>query len=178
MSQSTDVKPRQLSYLKDLARQTGTTFVYPKTRQQASREIDRLIALKKNRDAPLPLETDTGQLGLGYATAVKPGEVSGYGSTASWRAAIEEGPAELTRYRVRGAERVLYGQRIADRVRITDEAADEAGRTYLVSFDLEDGDYSGVKGLVADYLAQADRFKVIPAADNPLRREAELEAHV
>ena len=88
------------------------------------------------------------------------------------------GPAELARYRVRGAERVLYGQRIADRVRITDEPADEAGRTYLVSFDLEDDDYSGVKGLIADYLAQADRFKVIPAADNPLRRDAELEPHV
>ena len=33
---------RQLNYLRWLATRTGQTFTYPKTRQQASEEIDRL----------------------------------------------------------------------------------------------------------------------------------------
>jgi hypothetical protein len=36
---------KQLRYLRRLAQLTGTTFAQPNTRQQASREIDRMIRL-------------------------------------------------------------------------------------------------------------------------------------
>jgi hypothetical protein len=35
--------PKQLAFLRALADRTGTTFVYPKTRRQASREIAALL---------------------------------------------------------------------------------------------------------------------------------------
>ena len=34
--------PRQLAYLRSLAVRAGQTFAYPRTRQEASREIQRL----------------------------------------------------------------------------------------------------------------------------------------
>jgi len=50
MSSSTRMRrsptPRQLRYLRVLAGQTGTTFTPPTSSAEASREIDRLAALK------------------------------------------------------------------------------------------------------------------------------------
>jgi hypothetical protein len=43
--------PRQLRYLRDLAMQTGTSFVYPYTFGKAKSEIRRLIALKGQQRA-------------------------------------------------------------------------------------------------------------------------------
>ena len=37
--------PKQLAYLKALARRTATTFAYPQSRGEASREIHRLHQL-------------------------------------------------------------------------------------------------------------------------------------
>ena len=40
-------KPKQLSYLGDLAKQTGETFPHPTTRAQASAEIERMKSRKR-----------------------------------------------------------------------------------------------------------------------------------
>jgi len=72
---------RQLRYLRELAARSATTFTYPATRRQASAEIARLRALPRQ-----PRERSRGQYDgdLGYATAVQPHEVTGYGGSASW----------------------------------------------------------------------------------------------
>ena len=48
--------PRQLTYLRDLAMQTGTSFVYPYTFGKAKSEIRRLLALKGQQQANTPAE--------------------------------------------------------------------------------------------------------------------------
>ena len=75
--------PRQLRYLRFLAEKTGTSFTYPSSFGQARSELDRLERLKRDRGSYRePREVDEGQ--LTYATAVHPGEVSGFGSKAQW----------------------------------------------------------------------------------------------
>jgi hypothetical protein len=155
--------PAQLRYLRVLAEQTGTTFVNPRTRGQASTEIDRLRQLKATTSAPDADEGEAEPEQLVYATAVQPGEVSGFGSTASWRTSpspvMSTAPqesrvgerTELARYHVSSGERVLYGQRINGCVRITDRPACGPGRSYLVERELEQDGYSALKALVADY---------------------------
>jgi hypothetical protein len=73
----------QLRYLKALAEQTGTSFAYPQTRAEASREIDRLRRLKAS-GRPLPVPP-VDERALAYATAPRREEISGYGSSARWR---------------------------------------------------------------------------------------------
>lgn len=78
--------PRQLSYLKALAARTASSFAYPATRADASREIERLRSLPDQPRPPrVPSDPDDPQ-SLTYATAVHDSEVVGYGSCASWRA--------------------------------------------------------------------------------------------
>jgi hypothetical protein len=106
MSRSTAPTPKQISYLKSLAEQTETSFTYPNTPARASREIERLLALKESGGRLVGVEDETdGQTSLArevdeqdavYATAAQPGEVSGYGSTASWYKAPENEPAAAT----------------------------------------------------------------------------------
>lgn len=106
MSRSTAPTPKQISYLKSLAEQTETSFTYPSSTAQASREIDRLLARKESGGRLVLVEDETdGQTSLArevdepatvYATAAQPGEVSGYGSTASWYKAPENEPDAAT----------------------------------------------------------------------------------
>jgi hypothetical protein len=124
MSSSTATRrrptPRQLRYLRVLAEQTGTTFTPPTSSAEASREIDRLAALKRERGTHRELPDSSEQ--LVYATALAPEEVSGWGSTATWRISSPPRAAtarpcvgertELARYSVSAGERVIYGQRI------------------------------------------------------------------
>jgi hypothetical protein len=135
--------PAQLRYLRALAEQTGTTFVSPRTRGQASREIDRLRQLKVRTPAPPPDEEEAELEQLVYATAVQPGEVSGFGANCQWSNSspvMSTAPkesrvgqrTELARYELSSGERVLYGQRINGCVRITDRPASGPGRSYLV----------------------------------------------
>ncbi len=49
---------RQLTYLRRLASHTGTTFTYPQTRQQASRQIRAL--LNRPLSSPLDRQLDQG----------------------------------------------------------------------------------------------------------------------
>lgn len=188
---------RQLRFLRVLSEETATSFVSPKTRGQASSEIKRLIALKESTevvvidvdDEPdvetLPVDgSDDQDEELVYATAVQSGEVSGFGSTASWRTgsseqAVLESPkvgelTELARYRVSGGARVLYGQRINGHVRITDRPAGGRGRSYLVEGQLESDGWDALKTLVRDYVGQARELDAVPIASSKTRRELEL----
>jgi hypothetical protein len=173
--------PRQLSYLRHLALQTGTTFSLPRTRRQASCEIERLKGLKASRGtySEVPRH-DLDPAEQPYATEQKPGEVSGYGSSARRgdpsprRSApaprrAEGEPFELGRYETRaGEKRALYGIRIEGSPRIVDAAAEGRGRIYTVEEDLcEEGGCGEVKALVADYIAQAEQLGRSPMARGP-----------
>ena len=183
------VTPKQLSYLRSLALQTGTTFSPPATRYEASREIERLKALKASRgtymEAP---RRDLDPAEQPYATEQKPGEVNGYGSSARRAdpasqhsvptpvsapasARAEGEPLELGRYETReGEKRALYGIRINGKPRIIDAAAEGRGRVYTVEEDLcEKGGNGEVKALVADYIAQAQQLGRIPLAASTRR---------
>jgi hypothetical protein len=168
--------PEQLSYLRDLAFQTGTTFTVPRTRRQASCEIQRLKGLKATRGRYLEVpRTDLGPAEQPYATGQKSGEIIGYGSSARRRNPIPVSPApapqraesepfELARYETKaGEQRALYGIRVDGKPRIIDAAADQAGRIYTVEEELhEKGGYGEVKALIADYLMQAKQLGRIP----------------
>jgi hypothetical protein len=184
-TRSRGASPAQLSYLKDLASQTGTTFTLPRSGYQAGREIERLRALKAKRgrylEAPR-LELDPAE--QPYATEQKPGEIIGYGASARRadpaprcaapaRRRAEGEPFELGRYVTRsGEQRGLYGIRVDGKPRVIDAAAEGAGRTYTVEQDLQEkGGYGEVKALVADYLKQAKELGRIPMAKAPRRRE-------
>lgn len=116
---------RQRRFLKSLAEQTGTSFTYPKTRWQASREIDRLLKLKNSgrTDSPVTEETERN---LVYATAVADDEVSGYGSTATWSTAPVDDPLcvcghRLSRHSRSGDTRCLAVEHRADLIGAFDD---------------------------------------------------------
>ena len=80
--------PKQLAYLKALAAQTATSFAYPRSRREASREIARmrqLPVLTSDRDSDDGRVLDSYRKRCSYATAPAPGEVTGHGSSAGWR---------------------------------------------------------------------------------------------
>jgi hypothetical protein len=167
--------PRQLRYLRVLAEQTGTTFAPPTSSADASREIDRLAALKRERGTHRELPDSTEQ--CVYATAPAPDEVSGWGSSATWRRSSPPRAAtarpsgvgertELARYSVSAGERVIYGQRINGCVRITDRPASAIGRSYLVERECQQDGYSALKALVADYIAQSRELDEVPMASS------------
>lgn len=185
----TPVKPtaRQMAYLRSLAMETGTTFASPHTRRDASHEIERLKRLKAARGRHVEVAQRGDAAEQPYATAVQPHEVSGFGSSATWRT---EAPVpapcsprsrvgqltELTRYEVAGCGRVVYGQRIDGRVRVTDRPASGAGRSYLVERGLEQDGYAALIALVADYTAQARELGRVPMASSVLTRDFEQSA--
>lgn len=193
-SNASTASPTQLSYLKDLAVQTGTTFTFPRSGYQAGREIDRLKALKARHGRYLEIpRQELDQAELPYATEQKPGETVGYGATATRTVTARPGavqpqpprrrrdegePFELGRYVTRSGEaRALYGIRVDGKPRIIDAAADGPGRIYTVEQDLhEQGGYGEVQGLVAEYLAQAEQLGRIPMA--PTRRHGRDAASV
>jgi hypothetical protein len=82
---------------------------------------------------------------------------------------------ELTRYRVRGAERILYGQRIDGVVRVTDRPASGPGRSYLIERGLEQDGYAALKALVSEYVGQSERLQAVPMATSAVRRAMERE---
>ena len=79
---------KQLRYLRDLAQLTATTFAPPKTKAQASREIQRLetqpASTRADRAPERNQVQDDLQRGRGDAVRHRAGETSGYGSSARW----------------------------------------------------------------------------------------------
>ena len=76
---------KQQAYLRSLAQKTGTSFTPPKTRSEASREIDRLKALTASpRHERQADRKAVQQAPRGGDTRVRDTEVEGYASTATW----------------------------------------------------------------------------------------------
>ena len=57
---------------------------------------------------------------------------------------------------------MLYGQRVAKVVRVTDVPVDQPGRAYLVERGLEEDGYAALLALVVDYLETANQLGVPP----------------
>jgi hypothetical protein len=166
---------RQLGYLRALANATATTFTYPATRAQASREIDRLRRI--DTAPPAREEQQADAQAISYASAVAPEELEGYGSSATWRLTVapaarrSPGTLELARYTVAGQARVLCAERSRSSARITDRPRSGAGRSYVVESDLRQDDAEHALGaLVADYLAQARELGEVPMASAAVRQ--------
>ena len=76
---------KQQAYLRSLAQKTGTTFTPPKTRSEASREIDRLKTLSSSpRHERQADRKAVEQAPRGGDTRVRDTEVEGYGSNCQW----------------------------------------------------------------------------------------------
>jgi hypothetical protein len=80
---------RQHAYLRALARRTGTSFTYPSTAAEASREIRRLKAIGNGGFTFAEIEPKdhidpSGGLSLTDGAAIQAHEIQGYGSTATW----------------------------------------------------------------------------------------------
>jgi hypothetical protein len=69
---------------------------------------------------------------------------------------------ELARYTIAGGERVIYGHRVLGVVRLVDLPADGHGRRYVIERELTL--MAELEAIVEDYLDQAARWQVIPAA--------------
>ncbi len=86
----TPIRPtaKQHRYLRQLAEQTGTSFTPPKTKAEATREIERLLS--RGRDARGDQLRDRRtvqhdlQAGAGDAVRHQPAETTGYGSKCQW----------------------------------------------------------------------------------------------
>ncbi len=175
---------RQLRFLKSLAEQTGTSFTYPKTRWQASREVERLVELKDSGCTPPSEMEETDERSLVYATAVADHEVSGYGSTATWSQAPVDDPLcvcghRLSRHSSQGDTRCLDVEHRTELIGAFDEGRD-GPIAYCECLRFDDGSeprrtggYSALKALVADYIEQAHRLDAIPMASSVVRRELE-----
>ena len=79
---------KQLSYLRALALRAGQTFTPPKTKADASREINRLRSAEpasraQRRDERREIGQDIAR-GHGANAVVQAHETTGYGSTARW----------------------------------------------------------------------------------------------
>lgn len=83
----------QLSYLRKLAAQTGSSFAYPRTVAEASREIARLKTLAGRTDLRFERDWTRRELrevreGLqelpGRHATVEASEIVGFGSSARW----------------------------------------------------------------------------------------------
>jgi hypothetical protein len=85
---------------------------------------------------------------------------------------------ELGRYETKaGEKRALYGIRVEGKPRIIDAAAEGRGRVYIVEEDLcEKSGAVEVKGLVANYIADAEQVGYIPMAKTPRGERKRLAA--
>jgi len=80
---------KQLRYLRSLAERCGESFTYPASAGQASAEINRLKARRRTPRADRRREVAEVRRAMasrgGDAAAVRPPEIGGYGSSATWR---------------------------------------------------------------------------------------------
>ena len=91
MTHTDPASPKQQRYLRSLAEKTGTSFTPPRTKAEASREIERLKKLSASpRHERAEDREAIARARRGGSAAVRRSEVSGYGSTATW--ATGQGP--------------------------------------------------------------------------------------
>lgn len=80
---------KQIRYLKNLAMSTGESFTYPKTFEDADRQIRRLRRKKRTPAAERRRETEAVRRAMsehrGDGASVRDSEIGGYGSSATWR---------------------------------------------------------------------------------------------
>ena len=79
--------PKQLRLLRRLAEERGVSFAYPETWEQADLEIKRMKKSSRTSGSERHRERKAVRDAVshrGDAAAVRPEEVSGYGSTARW----------------------------------------------------------------------------------------------
>jgi hypothetical protein len=69
-------------------------------------------------------------------------------------------PRELARYRISAGERIVVGQRVLGIVRLTDVPAEGRGRRYVIERGLTA--MAELEAVVADYLAEAERWDAVP----------------
>jgi hypothetical protein len=182
MSPSSDLPTeRQLRYLRALALASGTTFCQPATRREASREIDRLRLRDRTPEPSRPEQDAIEREQFTYATAVHPDEVSGFGSSASWRTDGARPPrpprprdaeesTEIARYKLSGGERAIYGERVNGRLRVIDRPGAAPGRSYVIEHDLEQDGYPALVALLADYIERARELDEVPMASAVVRQ--------
>lgn len=81
--------PKQRRYIDDLRMQVGESGPVPHTKAEASAEIKRLKSRKRLSPAERRRESFEARREAaerhGDAAAVRPDEISGYGSNATWR---------------------------------------------------------------------------------------------
>jgi hypothetical protein len=181
---------RQLAYLRVLADRAGQTFTYPITREDASRQINRLKRVEPStrteRRVERKLIADAIATGPTDSTRVRDDELAGYGSSATWahnqqtepadagppaarRMTPQVGPrTELARYTVPAGGRVIYGQRIDGVVRLVDRPVTAGERAYVIDRGLETK--GELDALIADYLSTAQRLNAIPMSESPVDR--------
>jgi hypothetical protein len=79
---------KQLRYLRSLAEVRGESFAYPQSVSEASAEIKRLKARRRDTSAERRFErllVSRQIAAAGDAASIRDSEISGYGSTARWR---------------------------------------------------------------------------------------------
>lgn len=81
--------PKQRRYIHDLRMQVGESGPVPHTKAEASAEIKRLesrrrLAPAERRREAFEARREAGER-HGDAAAIRPDEISGYGSSAAWR---------------------------------------------------------------------------------------------
>jgi hypothetical protein len=81
---------RQLSYLRALAQHTGQTFAWPASRVAASREIRRLKRSAPSTGVERGLErfdraAEAAAREASCDVPIRPDELEGHGSSATWR---------------------------------------------------------------------------------------------
>jgi hypothetical protein len=129
--------PRQQRYLRQLARQTGTSFTPPATKAQASREIERLEGLPRHPRDDRIREQRAVQADLQAGAARRDPELPI--KTPAERMRPAAGPTtaagerrELARYQLPDGTRAIVAQRINGRVAISDVPLTGDGRVYLI----------------------------------------------
>lgn len=86
MPQTDPPSPKQQRYLRTLAEQTGTSFTVPRTRAEASREIDRLKQLSPSARHERNEDREAiDRARRGGSAAIGANETVGYRSSARWR---------------------------------------------------------------------------------------------
>ena len=81
--------PQQLNYLKDLAMKAGQSFSFPQSFAEADVQIKRLKRTRRTPVAERRREVRQVRKAIadrrGGSAAVRSSEISGYGSSATWR---------------------------------------------------------------------------------------------